>query len=148
MIALYHLWYWYGIKVPPPRYRLEELRGPPHRSNITCVQGHFFFLPTPSWLSPGRFTSLYFPEINCEKHAMPSIGKAAKESECGPLHSPYSCPSAVNHTKRKTNQNKNTTSRKQPKRNSPKNHGNSCVADRLPVVVVRFPAGPRVSLKL
>ena len=30
---------------------------------------------------------------------MPSIGEAEKESECGPLHSPYSCPSALRVTK-------------------------------------------------
>ena len=47
-----------------------------------------FFRPTPSWVSPGRSTSLYLPEMNCEKHAKPSLEKAAKESECGPLRSP------------------------------------------------------------
>ena len=81
-----------------------------------CTKVPFiFFRPMPSWLLPGRSTSLYLLVINCEKHAMPSIGKAAKESKCGPLHSPYSCPSAVNHRKRKTKQNKNTTRKKQTK---------------------------------
>ena len=57
----------------------------------------FFFRPTPSWLSPGRPTNLYLPEMNCEKHAKPSLEKAAKESECGPLRSPSNCPSAANN---------------------------------------------------
>ena len=35
--------------------------------------------------------SLYLPEMNCEKHAKRSLEKAAKESECGPLHSPFNC---------------------------------------------------------
>ena len=62
----------------------------------------FFSRPTPLWLSPGRSTSLYLPEINFEKHAMLSIGKAAKESECGPLHSPYSCSSDISYPNRLT----------------------------------------------
>ena len=61
---------------------------------------YFFFCPTPSWLSPGRSTSSYLPKMNCEKHAKPSHVKAAKESECGPLHSPSNCLiAAKQHTK-------------------------------------------------
>ena len=44
--------------------------------------------------------------MNCEKHAKPSLEKAAKESECGPLRSPSNCPSAANKTqKQETKQN-------------------------------------------
>ena len=57
----------------------------------------FFSRPTPSWLSPGRSTSLYLPEMNCEKHAKSSLEKAAKESECGPLHSPFNCSIAADN---------------------------------------------------
>ena len=70
------------------------------------IQNDFFFRPTPSWLSPGRSTSLCLPEMNCEKHAKPSLEKAAKESECGPLRSPSNCPSAASKTqKQETKQN-------------------------------------------
>ena len=96
-----------------------------HRTQWCQPLCRFFFRPTPSRLSPGRFTSLYLPEINCEKHAMPSIGEAAKESECGPLHSPYSCPSAVNRTNAKQNKTKTPhTKKKQTKRHTTKNQGN------------------------
>ena len=35
--------------------------------------------------------------MNCEKHAKPSLEKAAKESESGPLRSPSNCPSAAKY---------------------------------------------------
>ena len=33
--------------------------------------------------------------MNCEKHAKPSLEKVAKESECGPLHTPFNGPIVV-----------------------------------------------------
>ena len=58
----------------------------------------FFFRPTPSWLSPGRSTSLYLPEMNCEKHAKPSLEKAAffflRYGRCRTRLGPYNCVSS------------------------------------------------------
>ena len=84
-----------------------------------------FFRPTPSWLSPGRSTSLYLPEVNCEKHATPSIGKAAKRASVDLLHSPYSCPSAVNHTKAKQTKtrNKNPPTKQTKRKQTPSKRG-------------------------
>ena len=63
---------------------------------ISCVWIIFFSVRRlHGFRQAGRSTSLYLPEMNCEKHAKPSLEKAAKESECGPLRSPFNCPIAA-----------------------------------------------------
>ena len=90
---------------------------------------NFFFRPTPSWLSPGRSTSLYLPKMNCEKRATPLLEMAAKESKCGPLHSPSICLNAVSHKQKRTkhkqthNPNKKHQKQKPTQQNTPKNQG-------------------------
>ena len=53
----------------------------------------FVFRPTPSWLSPGRSTSLYLPEneLVIRMHVR-QRRRASKEGDCGPVHSPMSTP--------------------------------------------------------
>ena len=74
---------------------------------ISCVWIIFFSVRRlHGFRQAGRSTSLYLPEMNCEKHAKPSLEKAAKESECGPLRSPFNCPIAADKPqKQETKQN-------------------------------------------
>ena len=58
--------------------------------------------------------------MNCEKHAQPSLEKAAKESKCGPLRSPFNCPIATGKQQRQeTKQNKENTNHKTNQKHKP-----------------------------
>ena len=54
-----------------------------------------------------------------------TVIEGCKESECGPLHSPYSCPSAVNHTKAKQTKtrNKNPPTKQTKRKQTPPKRG-------------------------
>ena len=89
-------------------------------ATMSLIRRQFFFRPTPSWLSPGRSTSLYLPENEfvIRMHVR-QRRRASKEGDSEPVQSPMSIP-RPHKQKHETKSKTKTKQKAKPKQNKTK----------------------------